>query len=239
MTMELMGPSLADLFYFCGHKFSLKTTLMIAVQLIQRFKYMHGKHFIHRDVKPDNFLMGLGETTGVVHVVDMGLAKRYYDPANKQHLAYRKDKSLTGTARYASIHAHKGEELSRRDDFEAIGYVLIYFLSGYLPWQNQNSMGKNERYQKIKEIKIQTSTSELCWECPAEFHQYMDYVKNLEFEEAPDYEYMQRLFLTVAKREGICLTDNLYDWNIRAVTLMQHNSFYDFFVNQDAHPFNK
>jgi len=134
MTMELMGPSLADLYQFCGYRFSLKTTLMLATQLIERFEYMHSRYFVHRDVKPDNFLMGLGEKTGICHVVDMGLAKRYYDPALKKHLAFRNDKSLTGTARYASVHAHMGEELARRDDFEAIGYVLVYFLTGYLPW---------------------------------------------------------------------------------------------------------
>ena len=107
---------------------------MLATQLIERFEYMHSRYFVHRDVKPDNFLMGLGEKTGIVHVVDMGLAKRYYDPALKKHLVFRNDKSLTGTARYASVHAHMGEELARRDDFEAIGYVLVYFLTGYLPW---------------------------------------------------------------------------------------------------------
>ena len=107
---------------------------MIAVQLIERFKHIHSKHYVHRDVKPDNFLMGLGDKSGILHVVDMGLAKKYYNPVTRKHLAYRNDKALTGTARYASVHAHMGEELSRRDDFEAIGYVLIYFYTGYLPW---------------------------------------------------------------------------------------------------------
>jgi serine/threonine protein kinase len=130
MSMELMGPSLADLFQFCGHRFSLKTTLMIATQLLDRFKYMHEASFIHRDVKPDNFLMGLNENSNIVHVVDMGLSKRVMYPGTNEHIPYRNDKSLTGTARYASIHAHLGEELSRRDDLEAIGFVLIYFFKG-------------------------------------------------------------------------------------------------------------
>lgn len=101
---------------------------------MQRFEFMHESSFIHRDVKPDNFLMGLGQKSSIVHVVDMGLAKRVFDPDTKKHIAFRNDKSLTGTARYASIHAHLGEELSRRDDLEAIGFVLIYFLKGQLPW---------------------------------------------------------------------------------------------------------
>jgi len=144
---------------------------------------MHKKYFIHRDVKPDNFLMGLHEKSRIVHVIDMGLAKKYYDESTKKHLAYRNDKSLTGTARYASIHAHLGEELSRRDDFEAIGYVLIYFFSGQLPWQNIGPCDKNETYRKIKEKKIGTSVEELCFGCPRQFHQYMNYCKNLQFEE--------------------------------------------------------
>ena len=113
------------------------------VQLMDRFKYMHSKHFLHRDVKPDNFLMGLGSKSDILYAVDMGLAKKYYDETTNKHLEYRNDKSLTGTARYASVHSHLGEELSRRDDFEAIGYVMIYLYIGSLPWQNQISYQKD------------------------------------------------------------------------------------------------
>ena len=119
---------------------------------------MNEKCFIHRDVKPDNFLMGLGSKSHLCHVVDMGLAKRYINPVTKEHIAYRNDKNLTGTARYASRHSHTGEELSRRDDFEAIGYVLIYFYKGELPWQNLASQSKNSRYKLIKDQKLQIKT---------------------------------------------------------------------------------
>jgi serine/threonine protein kinase len=170
MAMELLGPSLADLYNFCGYKFSLKTTIMIAYQLMERFEYIHSKNFIHRDVKPDNFLVGMREKSGTVHIVDMGLAKRYYFPQQNRHISFKSGKSLTGTARYASIHAHLGEELSRRDDLEAIGYVLIYFFCGSLPWQNLPfNLSKNEKYERIKEIKLKTSTKELCKDCPREF----------------------------------------------------------------------
>lgn len=175
--------------------------------------------------------MGLGEKTGILHVVDMGLAKRYFDPVTKKHLAYRNDKSLTGTARYASVHAHLGEELSRRDDFEAIGYVLIYFYTGYLPWQNLYSYQKDDRYQKIKEMKMYTTVEQLCQGCPQEFRDYMHYSKNLKFEEEPDYKYLLSLFTGLAEKENIDLNDNMYDWSVRAVTLKNHSNFYDFIKN--------
>lgn len=152
---------------------------MLACQLIKRFEYLHSRNFVHRDVKPDNFLMGLGKKSNLLYVVDMGLAKRYFDPNSQQHIAYRNDKSLTGTARYASLHAHLGEELSRRDDLESIGYVLVYFYTGYLPWQNLGSIEKNEKYLKIKNKKMETSVDEICTGCPPEFNTYLKYCKNL------------------------------------------------------------
>ena len=94
---------------------------MIADQMIQRLEFLHNNHFIHRDMKPD-------------HVIDFGLAKRYRDPKTGEHIPYKDNKSLTGTARYASVNAHLGIEQSRRDDLESIGFILIYFLKGSLPW---------------------------------------------------------------------------------------------------------
>lgn len=143
MIMDLLGPSLAELLYFCGNKFSLKTTLMIGFQMITRLQYLHDQSFIHRDIKPDNILMGLEDNSHIVHLVDMGLVKRVFDPVTKKHIPYSKDKTLTGTASYASVHAHQGEELSRRDDLEALGYVLVYFLNGTLMWQNLNMSSKS------------------------------------------------------------------------------------------------
>ena len=201
---------------------------MIMVQLMDRFKYMHSKNFLHRDVKPDNFLMGLGNKSDTLYVVDMGLAKRYYDPTTQKHLEYRNDKSLTGTARYASVHAHLGEELSRRDDFEAIGYVMIYFYTGSLPWQNLISQQKSQRYELIKEMKLNTTVDELCEGCPYEFQQYLKHAKNLDFQERPDYDYMRGLFTSLAEKEGINLNDKLYDWNVKAVTIKNHSNFFDF-----------
>ena len=108
---------------------------MLADQMITRLEFIHSQNFLHRDMKPDNFLMGTGSKKGQVYLIDFGLSKRYRDAKTGEHIPYRDGKSLTGTARYASVNTHVGVEQSRRDDLEAVGYILIYFLKGVLPWQ--------------------------------------------------------------------------------------------------------
>ena len=128
--MDLMGSSLESLFENTLRKFSLKTVLMLIDQMISRIEYIHSKHFLHRDIKPDNFLIGGSETTkDNVYIIDFGLAKCYKN-SEGEHIPYKDGKNLTGTARYASIATHKGIEQSRRDDLETIGHVILYLLKG-------------------------------------------------------------------------------------------------------------
>ncbi|KAJ6406378.1 hypothetical protein OIU84_009987 [Salix udensis] len=213
LVIDLLGPSLEDLFVYCGRKFSLKTVLMLADQMIARVEYMHAKGFLHRDIKPDNFLMGLGRKANQVYVIDFGLAKRYKDPTTHQHIAYRENKNLTGTARYASCNTHLGIEQSRRDDLESIGYVLLYFLRGSLPWQGLKAATKKQKYDKICEKKLSTPIEVLCKSHPVEFASYFHYCHSLTFDQRPDYGFLKRLFRDLFTQEGFEF-DFVFDWTI-------------------------
>eukprot|EP00984_Skeletonema_dohrnii_P038210 scaffold41180_cov194-Skeletonema_dohrnii-CCMP3373.AAC.1 len=186
---------------------------MLADQLLGRLEYVHTKSFIHRDVKPDNFLIGLGKRQSVIHIIDFGLAKKYRDPRSHQHIPYRENKNLTGTARYASINTHIGIEQSRRDDLESLGYVLMYFIRGSLPWQGLKANTKKQKYERIMDRKMSTSTEQLCKGYATEFRSYFEYCRSLRFEDRPDYAYLKRLFKELFYRKGFQY-DNMFDWTV-------------------------
>ncbi|CAO3628666.1 unnamed protein product [Cunninghamella echinulata] len=213
LVIDLLGPSLEDMFDICGRKFSTKTVAMLAKQMITRVQSIHEKNLIYRDIKPDNFLTGKPGTKSAnnIYMVDFGMAKLYRDPKTKQHIPYRERKSLSGTARYMSINTHLGREQSRRDDLEALGHVFMYFLRGSLPWQGLKAATNKQKYEKIGEKKQTTAIKDLCQGYPEEFGIYLQYVRKLGFEESPDYDFLRELFSKAIKNIGET-DDGLYDW---------------------------
>ena len=214
LIMDFLGPNLLELFEYCGcHKFTISTVCLLALQILNRIENLHKHYYLHRDIKPENFLIGMQEKANIIYLIDFGLSKRYKNPKTHQHIPYREGRSLTGTARYVSINTHLGIEQSRRDDLESIGYVLVYFLKGVLPWQG---LKNGNRYTRIMEKKLQIPTEILCYGLPEELIFYLNYCKSLRFEDRPDYDYLRGLFI---KLLGTCnviygLTKEMlkFDW---------------------------
>ncbi|CAO3620123.1 unnamed protein product [Mucor hiemalis] len=222
------------MFDVCGRRFSVKTVAMLAISMITRLQAIHERDMIYRDIKPDNFLIGKPGTPSEneVFVVDFGMAKAYRDKTSKQHNPYRERKSLSGTARYMSINTHMGREQSRRDDLEALGHVLMYFLRGQLPWQGIKAGNNRQKYEKIGEKKQTTGIRSLCEGFPSnvlfdpamwnyfltylfidQFVKYMQYSRKLRYEETPDYDWLRKLFQDVL-REMDEPDDGVYDWQL-------------------------
>ena len=218
LVMELMGKSLEEIFENLPiKKMSVNCVGKLGLQMIEILEYIHNKHIIHRDIKPDNFVMGRGEKSKYLYLLDFGLAKKYRSSTTLKHYPMIKKKNLTGTARYASINALNGLTQSRRDDLEAVGYVLLYFLRGKLPWQGLHVKNKEDRYHKIMEIKRETTPFQLCKGFPKEFETYVEYTRNLEYEQDPDYKFLKNLFNNVLKEDKN--SDNIYDWDIGNKTM--------------------
>jgi len=216
LVMELMGKSLENIFESLEKKrMTVNCVAKLGLQMIEILEYIHNKHILHRDIKPDNFVMGRGEKSKYLYLLDFGLAKKYRSSTTLKQYPMIKKKNLTGTARYASINALNGITQSRRDDLEAVGYVLLYFLRGKLPWQGLHVKNKEERYHKIMEIKMETTPHELCKGFPKEYEKYVEYSRNLEYEEDPNYEYLKNLFKNILKDDN----EYVYDWDIGYKTM--------------------
>lgn len=207
LVMDLMGPSLGKLLRSSpGRKFSLKTVLMLAVQMIDRLEALHQCHYIHRDIEPENFVIGLGDSQDKIYLIDFGLAKMYRDPQNPgTHIPIREGLSFSGTIGHASISSHRGVEQSRRDDLESLGYTLVYLLNGSLPWHLLPNLNL------IHFMKSNISVDTLCTGCPMEFGLFFHHVRSLEFSQAPDYLYLKSLFNQASTRCGLD-GHTLFDW---------------------------
>ncbi len=209
MVMDLLGKSLEDCRVNCGGTLSLKSVLGLGVQMLRRIETIHDNGVIHRDIKPDNFLIKDG--SNLLNVIDFGLARRYSDK-NGNHIKEETGRKLTGTARYASLNVHRGYTPSRRDDLESIGYVLLYLLLGKLPWQSIKCNDKEERYLLIGEKKASVSLWQHFSNVACEFILYLNYCQKLEYDEDPDYNYLRNIFINLYKHHGYP-ADNVYDWD--------------------------
>ena len=210
LLMQLLGKSLDKLFSDTNRKFSIKTVSQIGYQMVQRIEYVHSKGYIHRDIKPGNFLIGKNLDCKKIYIIDFGLSKRYIDK-NNNHILYKEGKGLTGTARYVSLNTHYGIEQSRRDDIEGIAYNLIYFAKGKLPWQGVKTKNKKEKHKKIMEFKEEYIPEKLCDGLPEEFPTLLKYARKLDFDEKPDYKNIKIMFkqLIISMNQEM---DWKFDW---------------------------
>ncbi|CAD8106789.1 unnamed protein product [Paramecium sonneborni] len=185
LVMQMLGNDLAYHFKQLKH-FTLKTVLLIAIQLIDVLEQLHFQGVIHRDLKPENIILGQGKDNGKIYLLDFGISKIYKDFNNK-HIPFRENKSFLGTTRYASIAAHLGHELSRKDDLESMMYIILYFIRGQLPWQNIQNVNEGQRTKKVGEIKLLLQ-NEMFRDQPKEFQKIFDYIRKLEFQSQPNYK---------------------------------------------------
>mmetsp|Transcript_11493 Transcript_11493/g.33138 ORF Transcript_11493/g.33138 Transcript_11493/m.33138 type:complete len:336 (-) Transcript_11493:671-1678(-) len=213
MVTELLGPSLEDLFAMCKRRFSLKTTLALADQMLTCLEAVHAAGLMHRDLKPDNFLIGLGPKANTVYLIDYGLATPWLDRKSKTHVKFREGRGRVGTAWYSSQHASLGLQQSRRDDLESLGYIMLHFLRGSLPWQHATLFCHTdaERFQEIMQRKRALSIPDLCGRFPWEIGEYVRYCRDLKFEECPDYAFLRNLLADCYSGENF-EPDGIFDW---------------------------
>ncbi|PLW29017.1 hypothetical protein PCANC_24923 [Puccinia coronata f. sp. avenae] len=210
LVLDLLGRSL-DRQLCARGRFSLKTVLMLADQMLLRLEQLHCAGFVHRDIKPGNFVMGRGQESHVVHLIDFGLSCGYRC-ADYQHIPYIEGQPLVGTACYSSICTHLGIQQSRRDDLEALGYMLISFLTGSLPWLGIRAESKLEKHQIMAERKIRIPLDKLCKGLPEEFILYLTYTRALRYRDRPDYENIRKMFRSLFHRKGYQM-DMVFDWS--------------------------
>lgn len=194
MVIELLGPSLEVCFRSLSNRLPLGLLLRITVKLLTIFEYIHSCGYVHRDIKPENFLFDLGGADSELFVIDFGFAKRYLDSAN-QHVGMKEGKKMIGTARFVSVNTHLGRRQSRRDDLEALCYMLVYLGKGTLPWLHIRTASTNTQYEKILTLKQSIDPQTLCEGLPESFTHFLTYTKSLSFSDPPDYQFLKSMFI--------------------------------------------
>ncbi|AET01488.2 putative protein kinase CK1-CK1-Pl family [Medicago truncatula] len=194
MIMDILGPSLYDEWNNKSHSMSTEMVACIAIEAISILEKMHSRGYVHGDVKPENFLLGASGTPDEkkLFLVDLGLATKWRDRTTGLQVDYDQRPDLfRGTVRYASVHAHLGRNVSRRDDLESLAYTLIFLLRSRLPWQGYQ--GENKGYQVCRK-KMGTSPENLCCFCPQPFKEFVEHVVTLKYDEEPNYAKYISLF---------------------------------------------
>lgn len=214
-VMELLGQNLSDLHKLCGGTFTNPTVCMIAREIITRFEEIHEQGVCHRDVKPQNFLIGRVPGDKKVYICDFGLSGKFLD-SNGNHILFQTGLKPIGTARYASMRVHRGYERSRRDDMEALSYVLLYLLLGRLPWQGLKLKDRTHKWKVILAKKKETSgvtLDELCLNCPQVFLDFIVTCRAMRFNQRPKYAYWRKRFMdTYYETTDVPVEDFKYDW---------------------------
>ena len=211
LVMELMGPNLSNLLKQCGGTFHLRTVIRIAIQTLDRIQYLHDKSFIHRDLKPDNFVIGRHQKKKGIYLLDFGLSVRY-KREDGYHVRPSKESRFIGTIRYASVNSHLGYRLSRRDDLESWFYIIMYFLHGRLPWMGYRNKNKERYHKKICQLKKNITAKELVGtDAPSQFIRIFEHIKSLQFNQRPNYNYMRHLLDTIMTHYEISIYEP-YDW---------------------------
>ena len=199
---ELLGKSLNQMFIENNFKFSLKDICLISIQLIERIELIHSKTLIHRDIKPENFLIGY-KNPNIIYLTEFGLCAKFCSSKTKKHILPGFRGTFTGTLRYSSANAQRGNQQSRRDDLESLGYTILFFMKGNLPWMNlEHIINEKELYLKTYSMKKFITAERLCRGLPSEIEEYFKYVKLLKFQEEPNYDYLRSLFIDLLKKNG-------------------------------------
>ena len=221
LVENLLGKSISDIWLERKQKFNLKDLCMFAFQGLERIEYVHSKNYLHRDIKPGNFLVGNPDTSQI-YLIDFGNAKKFKSSRTGKHMAYNKICCIFGTLRYLSSNTLKGIVPTRKDDLESFGLVLIHLYIGNLPWINIKNKNGYDEVLQVSEIRKKLTLETLCKGMPSEMYEYMKYVQNLNFEQNPDYNYLRSLFLNILQKIGE-KNDFIFSWVDKSLTIQKIN----------------